>query len=131
MSDLVRPPFQHRDNEDGSFDSICTRCFLTVAGADEEDQLASHEAIHVCSPIRLFAIATGAHAPADSRHRSNPRRPMQFVCDPALSPALVDRPVTLLSVLRFFWRNWLGLRKHGIQQRGRISSSLPIIELDE
>jgi hypothetical protein len=38
MSDLVRPPFQHRDNEDGSFDSICTRCFLTVASADEEDK---------------------------------------------------------------------------------------------
>ena len=56
----VLSQFQHQRNEDSSFDSICLRCLLTVASANHEDQLAKHEASHQCSPIRLFAIATGA-----------------------------------------------------------------------
>jgi hypothetical protein len=59
--------FQHRQNEDASFDSICRRCFATVASRTHEGQFAEHEDSHQCSPIRLFAIADGAVPESQNR----------------------------------------------------------------
>lgn len=40
--------FAHQTNPDGTFDSICLKCFITVhRGADEED-LDVSEYIHTC-----------------------------------------------------------------------------------
>jgi hypothetical protein len=40
--------FPHRRNGDGSFDSICTRCFQTIASRFSEVALAEAERLHTC-----------------------------------------------------------------------------------
>jgi hypothetical protein len=40
--------FPHRHNADGTWDSICKRCFNTVAHCETESELALHEKEHVC-----------------------------------------------------------------------------------
>jgi hypothetical protein len=47
--------FPHRLNGDGSYDSICTTCFRTVATAHSEEELAAEERMHECAgpPSRL------------------------------------------------------------------------------
>jgi hypothetical protein len=41
--------FPHRENEDGTFDSICPDCLSTVArGLHAESQLTEFENQHVC-----------------------------------------------------------------------------------
>jgi hypothetical protein len=51
---LTLPPFfPHRRNRDGSFDSICLKCLLTIANARIEADLAAHDKYHVCDPSIL------------------------------------------------------------------------------
>ena len=50
MSALLRPHFLHRQNDGGSFNSICSTCFVTVASAEKEYELASNESMHKCDP---------------------------------------------------------------------------------
>ena len=45
--------FPHRDNQDGSIDSICPRCFVTVGTSSREADLERIEASHVCDPAIL------------------------------------------------------------------------------
>jgi hypothetical protein len=40
--------FRHRENQDGSWDSICLRCYLTAAHSYREEPLASSELEHHC-----------------------------------------------------------------------------------
>jgi hypothetical protein len=40
--------FPHRHNPDGSCDSICSKCFVTVATSYKEAELLAHELKHVC-----------------------------------------------------------------------------------
>ncbi len=48
---LPLPPFfPHRRNTDGSFDSICLKCLLTIAHERNEGDLAKYERYHVCNP---------------------------------------------------------------------------------
>jgi hypothetical protein len=35
--------FTHRENEDGSWDSICLECYLTVATKRSEEELSKDE----------------------------------------------------------------------------------------
>ncbi len=52
LSELQKQPFIHRLNKDGSVDSICTRCFVTVGSvgaAKTEPELAGAEAQHRCN----------------------------------------------------------------------------------
>jgi len=56
------PSFPHRRNRDGSFDSICLKCLLTIATARTEVELARYEKYHVCNPSILSQRAfDGAH----------------------------------------------------------------------
>jgi hypothetical protein len=48
--------FPQRQNRDGSYDSICPRCFLTVAKGLSPRELDVEERIHICSPIDLATI---------------------------------------------------------------------------
>ena len=51
---LTLPPFYpHRRNRDGSIDSICLKCLLTVASARIEADLHLHDKNHVCMPSIL------------------------------------------------------------------------------
>jgi hypothetical protein len=45
--------FHHRHNPDGSFDSICPRCYRTVSSGLAEANLARDESRHTCSPADL------------------------------------------------------------------------------
>jgi hypothetical protein len=56
---VLEPIFPHRHNSDGSYDSICTRCFATVATAQNESELAFHESAHVCEPVTLYRFSQG------------------------------------------------------------------------
>jgi hypothetical protein len=47
MSDNSNP-YPHRRNEEGSYDSICRRCFATVVRGKAEAELQAYEAAHVC-----------------------------------------------------------------------------------
>lgn len=52
------PPFARRRNKDSSIDSICTKCFLTVASVpNESDNLAHQESQHICDPFGEFSSA--------------------------------------------------------------------------
>ena len=48
------PPFVRRHNRDSTIDSICTKCFQTIASALCEDDLAAPEQTHVCVPLDEF-----------------------------------------------------------------------------
>ena len=55
---LTLPPFfPHRRKADGSFDSICLKCLLTIASARTEADLKRHEENHICNPSFLFQQA--------------------------------------------------------------------------
>lgn len=45
---LPQPEFQYRNNGDGTWDSICLRCFLTVGTALSIEELADMEQAHNC-----------------------------------------------------------------------------------
>jgi hypothetical protein len=49
------PSFQHRQNDDGSCDSICLRCYRTIASTRYEDWLAHEESNHTCTLLDLHA----------------------------------------------------------------------------
>lgn len=52
LSELENQPFIYRMNRDGTLDSICTRCFLTV-GTGSEVELQQMETLHSCRfPLR-------------------------------------------------------------------------------
>ena len=42
--------FSHRHNSDGTVDSICRECFVTVAKAQNESELYRDENSHTCDP---------------------------------------------------------------------------------
>ena len=50
--------YRHRHNANGSFDSICPYCYLTVASARSEPHLLLLERMHECDPVRLYEIAS-------------------------------------------------------------------------
>lgn len=51
---LTLPPFfPHRRNRDGSIDSICLKCLLTIATARNEEDLRLHDKNHICLPSIL------------------------------------------------------------------------------
>ena len=43
--------FRHRHNPNGSWDSICMNCFLTVTNAKSEDDLLEPEKSHDCAEL--------------------------------------------------------------------------------
>lgn len=42
--------FSHRHNSNGTVDSICHQCFITVATEPVEVNLATRERAHACNP---------------------------------------------------------------------------------
>jgi hypothetical protein len=64
--------FPHRSNNDGSYDSICATCLLTIATVYAESELASHERNHSCNPIRLYQLRE--YPPLAARPNGEKRR---------------------------------------------------------
>lgn len=46
--------FYRRTNPDGTIDSICPACFMTVHQSRYEDVLAQLDAVHECNPETLI-----------------------------------------------------------------------------
>ena len=60
------PPFVRRRNRDSSIDSICTKCFQTIASVTTtEDGLDAHEENHLCAPYEQLV-----RIHADSQNRT-------------------------------------------------------------
>lgn len=53
----------HRHNSDGSFDSICPNCAITIATATNEADLRRVEAAHECDPAREAYYKSMSHGP--------------------------------------------------------------------
>jgi hypothetical protein len=62
--------FAHRHNWDGTWDSICTKCFLTAATEWTEDGLQMHELHHDCD-LLMKARTTTAGFPEPLRERES------------------------------------------------------------
>ena len=56
MHDTLANTFKHRQNRDGSHDSICCTCFLTVASTRQESVLCHFEHRHACDPVQLYEV---------------------------------------------------------------------------
>ena len=50
------PFFPHRLRSDGTFDSICTACFKTIAASKDESELLEAERTHICLGLDLDGI---------------------------------------------------------------------------
>jgi len=48
--------FARRHNHDLSIDSICTKCYQTIASADSVSDLAAAEESHLCDPNGEFNL---------------------------------------------------------------------------
>ena len=48
------PSFARRRNHDASSDSICTRCYQTIASAGSVSDLTAYEEAHLCDPNGEF-----------------------------------------------------------------------------
>jgi hypothetical protein len=57
MNSETKPQFLHRKNADGTFDSICSRCFVTVATRFRETDLSRPERDHVCDSWTLVRFS--------------------------------------------------------------------------
>jgi hypothetical protein len=44
----MKGEFHHRENADGTIDSICLHCYLTAASAENMADLHAREAAHQC-----------------------------------------------------------------------------------
>jgi hypothetical protein len=53
--------YAHRSNYDGTLDSICKLCYLTVARAYRESDLSHLELRHVCQPVERRRATRIAH----------------------------------------------------------------------
>lgn len=53
MNQTYTIKFIHRINEDGSIDSICRDCFVTIATARSRADLEFEERRHACEPMLL------------------------------------------------------------------------------
>jgi len=53
MAQLSLPPFPRKLNVDGTWNSICVRCFQTIAANRREVEVEEIEANHVCASSPL------------------------------------------------------------------------------
>lgn len=51
---IFREDFAHRVNNNGTVDSICLRCFGTVASLPKEMDLEQKEHAHTCWPLAQY-----------------------------------------------------------------------------
>lgn len=50
MFTLITIAYAHRQNADGTIDSICRNCFITVTTASSDGDLTRAEHDHTCDP---------------------------------------------------------------------------------
>jgi hypothetical protein len=55
MANRTLLAFRRRHNEDGTWDSICLRCYRTAASARDASWLPLLQSAHICDPMDLHA----------------------------------------------------------------------------
>lgn len=60
--------YVHRPNKDGTYDSICTQCYVTVATTRNETELDMHESSHICIADWPYQVSVNRH---DQMRRSD------------------------------------------------------------
>jgi hypothetical protein len=67
--------FAYGLNGDGTYDSICPYCYMTVANVKTESELAPPEGQHICDPARFHqnrrALDTWLSEISSSRRSAN------------------------------------------------------------
>jgi hypothetical protein len=58
--------YAHRPNYDGTLDSVCKLCYLTVARAYRETDLIHLEVRHICQPVERRRSTRIAHRVFDN-----------------------------------------------------------------
>jgi hypothetical protein len=66
MPMTLKSSFPHRHNIDGTHDSICTSCFVTVATVVNETELSGHESAHVCDPMDEYRFSQRTSVPYEA-----------------------------------------------------------------
>jgi hypothetical protein len=66
--------YAHRRNFDGTLDSICKLCYLTVARAYSEGDLSPLEIRHICQPVERRRATRVVHRVFDA---STPQRKVE------------------------------------------------------
>lgn len=88
MNPSFAPSFRHRENQDGSWDSICMRCYLTAAHSYSEQPLATVECGHCCDESG-WLFKEPAAPPA-------PRLPSPgHICPPSAMPRFARQPARI------------------------------------
>jgi hypothetical protein len=67
MPQMTRTVFPHRQYPDGSFDSICPQCFVTVATRRTEAELQRAESEHECKGFDLGRMHWSEHEQGPNR----------------------------------------------------------------
>jgi hypothetical protein len=69
LSSQMPLKFPHRKNRDGTYDSICPGCLVTVATCKSEADLLTHERKHVCDESRIVHFGNLPEKAKQSDHR--------------------------------------------------------------
>jgi hypothetical protein len=88
MANRTLLAFRRRHNEDGTWDSICLRCYRTVASARDATWLQLLQSTHTCDPMDL-------HAWISDREQFGVNQPQHV---PVMDSALENLPVPALSL---------------------------------
>lgn len=85
--------FRHRQNLDGTWDSICMRCYLTAAHTYGEQSLSSVESGHRCDEVSWLFKEPLGHllVPAKTQLSHGPLSISSRTCPPSAVPR--SRPV--------------------------------------
>ena len=75
--------FPHRPNCDGTIDSICDRCFVTIGTSIVESDLERLEAAHVCEPARVdyYKIDSVSKRPPQGDRHNQPVNAAERIID--------------------------------------------------
>lgn len=72
---VVFPLYVHRNNADGTMDSFCRKCMITVASSQWEVELDRAEKKHLCDPVQLEYVQRILNPPrASGPPRGLPRQ---------------------------------------------------------
>jgi hypothetical protein len=96
-----RQTFYHRENQDGTWDSICMRCYLTAARGYGEQPLLPAESAHHCDETSWLFVEPAPQVPR-SQHLASPG----YACPPSAIPRFARPPRRIQSwppSLRFAW----------------------------
>jgi hypothetical protein len=80
---FVHFEFPHRMNKDGTIDSVCPRCFVTIGCSTWEADLDRMEAAHVCESSRLNSFNQHRRMPAVSERLAD----LEIAAERTSSPA--------------------------------------------